>query len=91
LLGAPGDLLSTIGICIAAAALLALVGRLVASSIRDKHEDDETISFRFRALTITTKPRVAVVADKMPSGRLRFRRRSAPRERRPPRPTLPGD
>jgi YegS/Rv2252/BmrU family lipid kinase len=46
-----------------------LVGRLVASSIRDKHEDDDTISFRFRALTITTKPRMAVIADNERAGR----------------------
>jgi YegS/Rv2252/BmrU family lipid kinase len=46
-----------------------LLGRLVASSIRDKHEDDDTISFRFRALTITTKPRMAVVADNQRAGR----------------------
>jgi YegS/Rv2252/BmrU family lipid kinase len=46
-----------------------LVGRLVASSIRDKHEDDDTISFQFRSLTITTKPRMAVVADNERAGR----------------------
>jgi diacylglycerol kinase (ATP) len=46
-----------------------LVGRLVASSIRDKHEDDDTISFQFRSLTITTQPRMAVVADNERAGR----------------------
>jgi diacylglycerol kinase (ATP) len=48
---------------------LDLVGRLVASSIRDKHEDDDAISFQFRSLTITTKPRMAVVADNERAGR----------------------
>jgi diacylglycerol kinase (ATP) len=46
-----------------------LIGRLVASSIRDKHADDDTISFQFRSLTITTKPRMAVVADNQRAGR----------------------
>jgi diacylglycerol kinase (ATP) len=46
-----------------------LVGRLVASSIRDKHADHNTISFQFRSLTITTKPRMAVVADNQRAGR----------------------
>jgi diacylglycerol kinase (ATP) len=46
-----------------------LVGRLVASAIRDKHEDDDTISFQFRSLTIATKPRMAVVADNQRAGR----------------------
>lgn len=46
-----------------------LLGRLVASSIRGKHEDDDTISFQFRSLTITTKPRMAVVADNERAGR----------------------
>jgi len=46
-----------------------LVGRLVASSIRDKHADPNTISFQFRSLTITTKPRMAVVADNQRAGR----------------------
>jgi YegS/Rv2252/BmrU family lipid kinase len=46
-----------------------LVGRLVASTIRDRHEDDDAISFQFRTLTITTKPRMAVVADNERAGR----------------------
>jgi diacylglycerol kinase (ATP) len=46
-----------------------LVIRVVASSIRDKHRDDDTISFQFRSLTITTKPRMAVVADNERAGR----------------------
>jgi YegS/Rv2252/BmrU family lipid kinase len=46
-----------------------LVGRLVASTIRDQHADDDTISFRFRSLRITTKPRMAVVADNGRAGR----------------------
>jgi YegS/Rv2252/BmrU family lipid kinase len=46
-----------------------LVGRLVASTIRDRHADDDTISFQFRSLTITTKPRMAVVADNERAGR----------------------
>jgi YegS/Rv2252/BmrU family lipid kinase len=46
-----------------------LVGRLVASTIRDRHADDDAISFQFRSLTITTKPRMPVVADNERAGR----------------------
>ena len=46
-----------------------LVGRLVASTILDRHADDDTISFQFRSLTITTRPRMAVVADNQRAGR----------------------
>lgn len=46
-----------------------LIGRLLASSIAGKHDDDDTISFQFRSLTIATKPRMAVVADNERAGR----------------------
>jgi len=46
-----------------------LVGRVIASSLRDQHADDDSIRFRFRSLTITTKPRMAVVADNERAGR----------------------
>ncbi len=46
-----------------------LLGRLMAASIWDKHQDDDGISFQVRTLTVSTKPRMAVVADNERAGR----------------------
>jgi diacylglycerol kinase (ATP) len=45
-----------------------ILSRVVASAVGE-HADDEGIRFQFRSLTITTKPRIAVVADNEPIGR----------------------
>jgi diacylglycerol kinase (ATP) len=45
-----------------------LLSRVVASAVGE-HSDDEGIRFQFRSLTITTKPRITVVADNERIGR----------------------
>lgn len=46
-----------------------IVRRVVASTIGGRHADEDGVSFQFRSLTITTKPRIAVVADNQRVGR----------------------
>lgn len=46
-----------------------IVRRVVASTVRGRHSDEDGVSFQFRSLTITTKPRIAVVADNARVGR----------------------
>jgi diacylglycerol kinase (ATP) len=46
-----------------------LVGRVVASAVGDQHSDEEGPRFQFRSLTISTTPRIAVVADNERAGR----------------------
>jgi diacylglycerol kinase (ATP) len=46
-----------------------LVGRVVASGIRDQHADEDGIRVQFRSLTIATRPRIGVVADNERAGR----------------------
>ncbi|MGA7987703.1 MAG: diacylglycerol kinase family protein [Candidatus Dormiibacterota bacterium] len=46
-----------------------IVRRVVASTVGGRHSDDDGISFQFRSLTITTKPRIGVVADNERIGR----------------------
>jgi diacylglycerol kinase (ATP) len=46
-----------------------LLVRVIASSIRDQHADEDSIRFQFRSLTISTRPRMAVVADNERAGR----------------------
>ena len=46
-----------------------IVRRVVASTVGGRHSDDDGISFQFRSLTITTKPRITVVADNRRIGR----------------------
>jgi diacylglycerol kinase family enzyme len=46
-----------------------LVGRVVASAVGDQHSDEDGVRFQFRSLTISTKPRIAVVADNERAGR----------------------
>jgi diacylglycerol kinase family enzyme len=46
-----------------------IVGRLVASVLGNRHADGEGASFQFRSLTISTRPRAAVVADNERAGR----------------------
>jgi diacylglycerol kinase family enzyme len=45
-----------------------ILSRVVASAVGE-HSDDEGIRFQFRTLTITTKPRITVVADNERIGR----------------------
>jgi YegS/Rv2252/BmrU family lipid kinase len=45
-----------------------ILSRVVASAVGE-HSDDEGIRFQFRSLTITTKPRITVVADNERIGR----------------------
>lgn len=45
-----------------------IVSRVVASAVGE-HSDEDGIRFQFRSLTITTKPRIAVVADNEHIGR----------------------
>jgi YegS/Rv2252/BmrU family lipid kinase len=46
-----------------------IVRRVVASTVGGRHADEDGVSFQFRSLTITTKPRIAVVADNQRVGR----------------------
>jgi diacylglycerol kinase (ATP) len=46
-----------------------LVGRVVASGIRDQHADEDGIRVQFRSLTIAIRPRIGVVADNERAGR----------------------
>ncbi|HEV3232103.1 MAG TPA: diacylglycerol kinase family protein [Candidatus Dormibacteraeota bacterium] len=46
-----------------------LIGRMLASMVRDQHQDDGGISFRFRKLEVHTRPRVRVYADNKQFGR----------------------
>ncbi len=46
-----------------------LIGRVVASAVGDQHSDEEGLRFQFHSLTITTKPRIGVVADNERAGR----------------------
>ena len=46
-----------------------LVGRMLASSVLNKHKEDAGMSFQFRHIEIHTKPRVTVFADNQKVGR----------------------
>jgi diacylglycerol kinase (ATP) len=46
-----------------------IVSRVVASAIGGDSSDDESVGFQFRSLTITTKPRIGVIADNQRAGR----------------------
>ena len=46
-----------------------IVRRVVASTVGGRHSDEDGLSFQFRSLTITTRPRIGVVADNERIGR----------------------
>ncbi len=46
-----------------------IVGRIVASAIRDKHAASDGMHVHFRSITIRTSPRVSAVADNQRAGR----------------------
>lgn len=46
-----------------------IVSRALASAVAGRHEDEEGLSFQFGSLTVTTSPRMAVVADNQHAGR----------------------
>jgi len=46
-----------------------IVRRVVASTLGGRHPQEDGVTFQFRSLTITTKPRIAVVADNERVGR----------------------
>ena len=46
-----------------------MVARVVASAVGDQHSDEEGLRFQFHSLTISTTPRITVVADNQRAGR----------------------
>jgi diacylglycerol kinase family enzyme len=46
-----------------------VVGRVLASTLLDKHVDDEGMGFHFRSITVHTKPRISVYGDNLRAGR----------------------
>lgn len=46
-----------------------IVSRVMASAVADRHSDEDAIRVAFRSLTITTRPRISVVADNGHAGR----------------------
>src|SRR6185437_14862836 len=46
-----------------------IVSRVMASAVGDRHSDEDAIRVAFRSLTISTRPRISVVADNGHAGR----------------------